>query len=83
MNKTIIHPEKIEKMMIDAKLAPDQESKKKIILDLQQVIFGEYCIFTPLYVPSGLAAKQTYSKGDGVMEIEYTQWTPETAWLDK
>jgi peptide/nickel transport system substrate-binding protein len=83
MNKTIIHPAEIEKLLVDAKLAPDNDAKKKVIWNLQKVVFGDYCIFTPLWVPSGLAAKQPYCKGDGIMEIEYTQWTPETAWLDK
>jgi peptide/nickel transport system substrate-binding protein len=83
MNKTIIHPAEMEKLMVDARQAPDQESKKKIIYQLQKVIFGDYSIFTPLLVPSGLAAKQPYLKGDGMMETEYTQWTPEDAWLSK
>jgi peptide/nickel transport system substrate-binding protein len=83
MNKTIIHPAQIEKLLVDARQAPDQASKKAVIWNLQQVIFGDYSIFTPLLVPSGVCAKQTYVKGDGLMEIEYTQWTPEDAWLNK
>ena len=83
MNKTIIHPAEIEKGMTDAKAAPDQTSKVAIIRNLQKLIFGDYAIFTPLLVPSGIAAKQTYVKDDGLMVVEYTQWTPETAWLNK
>jgi peptide/nickel transport system substrate-binding protein len=83
MNKTIIHPAELEKLLVDARQAPDQASKKTIIWNLQQVIFGDYSIFTPLLVPSGVCAKQTYVKNDGLMTIEYTQWTPEDAWLDK
>jgi peptide/nickel transport system substrate-binding protein len=83
MNKTIIHPAELEKLLVDARQAPDQASKKAIIWNLQQVIFGNYAIFTPLLVPSGVCAKQTYVKNDGLMTIEYTQWTPEDAWLDK
>jgi hypothetical protein len=83
MNKTIIHPDQIETLLNDARTAPDQASKKAVIWDLQKVIFGDYCIFTPLLVPSGLCAKQSYVKGDGLMQIEYTQWTPENAWLNK
>jgi peptide/nickel transport system substrate-binding protein len=83
MNKTIIHPDQIETLLVDARKAPDQATKKAVIWNLQQVIFGDYSIFTPLLVPSGICAKQTYVKGDGIMEIEYTQWTPEDAWLNK
>lgn len=83
MNKTIIHPAQIEKLLVDARTAPDLASKKAVIWNLQQVIFGDYSIFTPLLVPSGLATKQSYVKDDGLMEIEYTQWTPENAWLSK
>jgi ABC-type transport system substrate-binding protein len=83
MNKTIIHPDQVETLLNDARTAPDQASKKAVIWNLQKVIFGDYSIFTPLLVPSGVAAKQSYVKGDGLMQIEYTQWTPEDAWLNK
>ena len=83
MNKTIIHPAKIEDLLNQAKAAPDTASKKAVIWNEQQVIFGDYCIFTPLLVPSGICAKQSYVKNDGLMDIEYTQWTPEDAWLSK
>jgi peptide/nickel transport system substrate-binding protein len=82
MQKSIIHPEKIENLLAEAKAAPDQESKRAKIWELQQVVFEEYSIFSPMYVLSGLAAKQPYARGEGLMEIEFTQWTPEDAWLD-
>jgi peptide/nickel transport system substrate-binding protein len=83
MIKSIMHPEKIEKMLLDAKRAPDQKSKQAAIWKLQQVVFGEYSIFSPMYVVSGLAAKQPYVHNDGLMTVEMTQWTPEDAWRDK
>ncbi len=83
MQKSIMHPEKIEKMLTEAKQAPDQESKRAKIWELQQVVFEEFSIFSPMLVVSGLAAKQAYVRGDGMMEIELTQWTPEDAWMDK
>jgi len=83
MVKSIMHPEKIEKLLVEAKQAPDQLSKRAKIWELQQVTFGEYSIFSPMIVPSGLAAKKPFVHGDGLMTIEQTQWTPEDAWLDK
>jgi peptide/nickel transport system substrate-binding protein len=83
MNKTIIHPAEVEKLLADAKSAPDQATKVAVVQNLQKVLFGDYSIFTPLLVPSGVCAKQSYVKDDGIMIIEYTQWTPESAWLDK
>jgi len=83
MVKSITHPDKIEKLLTEAKQAPDQESKRAKIWELQQVVFEEYCIFTPMFVVSGLAAKQPYVRDDGMMVTEQTQWTPEDAWLDK
>jgi len=83
MVKSIMHPEKIEKLLVEAKRAPDQESKRAKIWELQQVTFGEYSIFSPMIVPSGLAAKKPFVHGDGFMTVEQTQWTPEDAWLDK
>ncbi len=82
MQKSIIHPEKIEQLLVEAKAAPDEESKQAKIWELQKVVFEEYCIFSPMWVASGLAAKQPYARGDGLMEVELTQWTPEDAWLD-
>ncbi len=83
MQKSIMHPDEIEKLLVEAKQAPDQESKRAKIFELQHVVFEKYAIFTPMYVLSGLAAKQSYVKGDGMMTVELTQWTPEDAWLDK
>ncbi len=83
MNKTIINPPEIENALVAARTAPDQATKVAIIKDLQKVMFGDISIFTPILVPSGVCAKQPYVKGDGIMRIEYTQWTPETAWLNK
>jgi peptide/nickel transport system substrate-binding protein len=83
MNKTIIHPPEIEQGLLDAKTAPDLASKQKVVANLQKLIFTDYSIFTPLYIPSGICAKQTYIKDDNIMTTEYTQWTPESAWLNK
>ena len=83
MVKSIIHPDEIEQLLVEAKQAPDQETKRAKIWQLQQVVFEKYCIFTPLVVISGLAAKQPYVHDDGLMVVEQTQWTPEDAWLDK
>jgi hypothetical protein len=83
MQKSIMHPDEIEKLLVAAKQAPDQESKRAKIFELQHVVFEKYSIFTPMYVLSGLAAKQPYVKGDAMMTVELTQWTPEDAWLDK
>jgi peptide/nickel transport system substrate-binding protein len=83
MTKSIMHPDKIEKMLVEAKQAPDEQAKRAKIWELQQVTFEEFSIFSPMLVLSGLAAKQPYVRGDGMMEVELTQWTPEDAWLDK
>jgi len=83
MVKSIMHPDEIEQLLVEAKQAPDQETKRAKIWQLQQVVFEKYCIFTPLVVISGLAAKQPYVHDDGLMVVEQTQWTPEDAWLDK
>jgi peptide/nickel transport system substrate-binding protein len=83
MAKSIMHPEKIEKLLVEAKQAPDQKSKQAVVWKLQQVVFGEYSIFSPMLIISGLAAKQPYVHNDGLMTVELTQWTPEDAWRDK
>lgn len=83
MVNSIIHPDDLEKLLTEAKQAPDQETKRAKVWELQQMTFEKYAIFTPLVVPDGLAAKQPYVRNDGMMVIEQTQWTPEDVWLDK
>lgn len=83
MVNSIIHPDDLEKLLTEAKQAPDQETKRAKVWELQQMTFEKYAIFTPLVVPDGLAAKQPYVRNDGMMVVEQTQWTPEDAWLDK
>jgi peptide/nickel transport system substrate-binding protein len=83
MVKSIMHPEKIEKLLTEAKQAPDLKSKRAVIWKLQEATFGEYSIFSPMIILSGLAAKQPYVHDDGMMTVEHTQWTPEEAWKDK
>lgn len=81
--KSLAHPDKIEQLLTQAKQAPDQDSKRAKVWELQTVVFEEYSIFSPMLVLSGLAAKQPYVHNDGMMTVEFTQWTPEDAWLDK
>ena len=83
MQKSIMHPEEIEKLLVEAKEAPDQETKRAKVRELQHVVFEKYAIFVPMYVLSGLAAKQPYAHSDNMMTVELTQWTPEDAWMDK
>ncbi|HEX9077793.1 MAG TPA: ABC transporter substrate-binding protein [Anaerolineae bacterium] len=83
MVNSIIHPDDLEKLLTEAKQAPDQETKRAKVWELQQMTFEKYAIFTPLVVPDGLAAKQPYVRNDGMMVVEQTQWTPEDVWLDK
>ncbi len=80
---SIMHPDDLEKLLTEAKQAPDQETKRAKIWEVQTMAFEKYAMFTPLVVPDGLAAKQPYIRDDGMMVVEQTQWTPEDAWLDK
>jgi hypothetical protein len=83
MVASIIHPDDLEKLLTEAKQAPDAETKRAKVWELQTMAFEKYAMFTPLVVPDGLAAKQPYVRNDGLMVVEQTQWTPEDAWLDK
>jgi peptide/nickel transport system substrate-binding protein len=83
MNKTIIHPEEIEKLLVDLDQAVTNEAKRQIGWKLQEVVFGKYCIFTPVIYNVGIDAKLPYVKDDGLAVIVGDEWTPHTAWLDK
>ena len=45
MTKSIMHPEKIEKMLVDAKKAPDQKSKQGTDLETASKLFSENTVF--------------------------------------
>jgi peptide/nickel transport system substrate-binding protein len=79
--KSIIHPDKIEQLLVAARQAPDQETKRAKIWELQQAIFDENCLVTSAIVNVNLAAKQSYVHDDGMMAIQFDQWTPEDTWL--
>jgi len=79
--KSIIHPDKIEKLLVEAKQAPDQESKRAKIWETQKAIFDEYSLVTSCYVTVNLCAKKPYVHDDGMNIIQLDEWTPEDAWL--
>jgi ABC-type transport system substrate-binding protein len=79
--KSITHPEKLEKLLVDITVAPDFETKRKLALELQKVAFDELAMFTPLYVTTLPVAKQATVRGDGINATHGSVWTPEETWL--
>jgi len=81
--KSLIHPDELEKLVADQRAAPDQEAKKKLTWQLQDMVMNKYCLLTPVVLLSSLDAKAPYVKNDGLLDIDFTQWTPWEAWLNK
>jgi peptide/nickel transport system substrate-binding protein len=81
--KSVIQPEEVAKAEAVAKGATDPEAKKKAVWQLQQLVFGDYCIFNPIVITFPLAAVHPHVKDAGIMKTYVDEWAPENAWLDK
>lgn len=81
LTKGIMHPEKIDKLIAQARSAPDQDSRAALTHELQRTIFDEFCIFTPLFVTVNMSVKYPAVHNDGINVTEATEWTPEEAWM--
>jgi peptide/nickel transport system substrate-binding protein len=75
-------PDEIKELLAKAVTVSDEE-KHKLIQQVQKLTFDEYCLFAPIEVAYGLAAKQEYVKNDNMCTVMTTQWTPEDAMIDK
>jgi len=83
MTGSVTKPPEIDAAFDAGRAATDEASKTKAIQNLQQLICEKYCLFNPIVLQLPLLAKQPYVKDDGWFAVWQTQWTPETAWLDK
>jgi peptide/nickel transport system substrate-binding protein len=81
--KSIIHPDETNKLIAEARKATDAATKKKLVWQIQQLVFEKYCTFSPVLAIAPIAAIQPYVKGDGIMQTWPAEFTPENAWLDK
>jgi ABC-type transport system substrate-binding protein len=79
---SIIHPEKIENLLVQARTAPDFPTKVKVAQELQKAVIDEFAIMTPVYVSTMPAAKQRNVRGDGINQTHASMWTPADAWLE-
>jgi peptide/nickel transport system substrate-binding protein len=79
--KSITHPDAIEQLLVEAKQQPDYKTKQAKIWELQSAIFDQYCLVTSILVNVNLTAKKSYIHDDGLMVIQYDEWTPETIWM--
>jgi peptide/nickel transport system substrate-binding protein len=81
--KGIIHPTEVTKQLQEAREAPDLATKKKVSWELQKLVYDKYCIFTPLFVPTAVWAKQPRIQDDGFYRTHVSDWTPERTWIKK
>lgn len=81
--KSIIHPDKVEKLLIEARSALDFQTKKTKTHELQQAVFDEYVIFTPLFVTGPAIVKYPKVHDDSMPALINTEWTPENTWIEK
>lgn len=74
---------KVEQLLIDAKAAPDFESKKKVAQALQAAVFDEFALGTTLFVQTLPSAKHGYVQDEGFNKAHSSVWAPGDAWLQK
>ncbi|MGG2200970.1 MULTISPECIES: ABC transporter substrate-binding protein [Paenibacillus] len=81
--KNILHPDKVEQLLADSRNAPDFESSKKPLVELQKVLFEEYALAVPLIgLTTGVATQQKI-QDLGNLTTNGNDWTPEEAWIKK
>lgn len=79
----ILHPDDVTKLLSDAKVAPDQETKTKISHELQKLVYDEYALAYPEYITTSPAILKTYVKDSGINETYMTFFRPEDAKVAK
>jgi peptide/nickel transport system substrate-binding protein len=81
--KNMVHPDKVEKMLIDAKSAPTPEAQKKIVQELQKVVFDEYALGFPTFAWINGIVTQPKVQNLGMNTTYALDWTPEEVWMKK
>jgi peptide/nickel transport system substrate-binding protein len=81
--KNIIHPDKVEQLLAEARTAPDFESEKKAVHALQQAIFEENAIAFPVLRLKAGIAMDTKVRNLGMWTVNGLDWNPEDVWKQK
>lgn len=81
--KGIAHPEKVEKLLVDAAQATDLKTKQTAAFELQKAVYEEYALATAMFVSTLPAAKHPYVKDEGISMTHASVWTPGDASISK
>lgn len=79
----IQHPEEVTRLLQEAVVAPDQETKTKISHELQRLVFEEHALAYAEYVTTSPAILKPYVKDSGINETYMTFFRPEDAKIVK
>jgi peptide/nickel transport system substrate-binding protein len=82
-SKSIAHPEKIDKILDNAVSAPDFETSKKFVQELQKAVFEEYTLNFPMLRLRAGIAMQPNVQDFGMWKTNGLDWNPESVWLKK
>ena len=81
--KNIIHPDKVEQLLEEARSAPDFEASKKVVHELQKTLFDEYAVSFPiLRLKAGVVMDPKVQDLD-MWKSNGLDWSPENVWLQK
>jgi len=81
--KNIIHPDNVEKLLNEARTAPDVESSDKAIKEAQKAIIDEHAMYFPLLVQKGGFVFQKNVQNFGMYTVNAFDWNPEDVWKQK
>jgi len=81
--KNGIHPDRVEKLLAEARNAPDFESMQQAVQELQKVLIDEYAMFVPMFTLKGFIAMQPNVQNLGMYTTNSFDWNPEAVWIKK
>jgi hypothetical protein len=82
-SKHIIHPDKVEQLLAEAKAAPDFETYKTSILALQKATIDENAMFFPMLSPRSAVFMKPEVQNLGMFITNGFDWDPENVWIKK
>jgi peptide/nickel transport system substrate-binding protein len=81
--KNMIHPDKVEQLLAEARRAPDVETSKKPLIELQKTISEEYTLYVPLVALRTGFATHPRIQNLGNLTTNGNDWTPQDVWIKK
>jgi ABC-type transport system substrate-binding protein len=77
----ILYTAETDKLIDEARAAPDDATKQSLTWEVQERVFDQQAVLTPLWLIDDIAVKHPNVHNEGISTIEGGQWSPEDAWI--